>query len=252
MLADTMRTNVAILLSLVAAGCGGSDDDDGAPMIDIPGGTFEMGCNSALDDCTTFEREPEVPAHMVTLSAYRIDKTEVTQAAYAGCVDDGACRVPTCFWEPDTSPDFAVECITIDDALAYCQRAGKRLPTEAQWEFAARGTDGRRYPWGNQAPDCTLVNLPGCGGGLAPVGSYPAGASPFGVLDLAGNVAETVNDYYESYSSSPQVDPTGPASGTSRVLRGGNYNQTTIHSTYRSSIQPDETREASGFRCASD
>ena len=212
-----------------------------------------MGCNAAVDNCSSSSRDIELPAHMVTLSPYRIDLLEVTQAAYVACVDAGFCRVPTCSWDPSHRGDWPVECVTIDDALAYCHHVGRRLPTEAEWEFAARGTDSRIYPWGNEAPDCSRAELVDCAGKIRPPGGRPAGASPFGVLDLADSVQEIVNDFYDTYSDSPQVDPSGPRAGSDRVIRGGTHLDVwSMRATRRSNIYPGETREDTGFRCAAD
>ena len=179
----------------------------------------------------------EAPQHTVYLDAYSIDKYEVANARYQACVDAGGCTAPH---DPSSAtrtsyygnPDYAgYPVINVDwgQAETFCAWEGKRLPTEAEWEKAARGTDGRIYPWGNQNPTCDLANgvVQGkrCVGDTSPVGSYAAGASPYGVMDMAGNVWEWVNDWYDEnyYSHSPASNPPGPATGDTRVLRGGSW-----------------------------
>ena len=246
------RALAALALGAAIAACGGDDDgpEIGA-MVDIPAGSFLMGCNDAVDPlCADASTDDEKPLRTITLSAYRIDRTEVTQAAYAACVDGGGCLVPTCRWDPANLPRDAVTCVTIDDVRTYCQFAGKRLPTEAQWENAARGTDGRLYPWGSAAPSCDLANR-GCGDTLE-VGTHPAGASPYGVLDLAGNAAEIVNDSYDYYPSGPATDPTGPG-GSTRVVRGGGRDSpdSVLRTSSRHFVGPGDASSSVGFRCAS-
>jgi formylglycine-generating enzyme required for sulfatase activity len=220
-------------------------------MIEIPAGPFSMGCNSTADPlCTDSATNDEKPQRTITVSAFHIDQTEVTQAAYAGCVNAGACATPSCNWDPAAHASDAVTCVTIGDAQAFCEYAGKRLPTEAQWEKAARGTDGRVYPWGNNAPSCDLANR-GCGDTLS-VGRLPAGASPYGVLDLAGNAAEIVSDFYDAYTAGPLTDPTGPSSGTTRVTRGGSRDSpdSILRTSSRQRIDPGQSSATIGFRCA--
>src|SRR5262249_35763158 len=134
------------------------------------------------------------------------------------------CPAPGCEWDCGKG-DAPAGCVNFTDAKAYCDWAKGRLPTEAEWELAARGTDGREFPWGNDAPDCDHVNMAGCGDAAADVGSHPKGASPYGAMDMAGNVVEMVADFYGAtyYATSPEKDPTGPASGAHYVGRGGGY-----------------------------
>ena len=204
--------------------------------VHIPASTFMMGCNVAVDDDCDAD---EYPYHEVYLDAYYIDKTEVTQAAYKECVDTGVCDTPDCDWSPSETPARPVRCIDWSDAKTYCEWAGKRLPTEAEWEKAARGTDGRKYPWGNaavtgnRASFCDLNCLaywadPSVDDGYeltAPVCSYPDGNSPYGACDMAGNLYEWTADWYDShyYESSPADNPKGPNDGSYRVRRGGGF-----------------------------
>jgi formylglycine-generating enzyme required for sulfatase activity len=242
-------------------------------LVYVPAGTFIMGASSTDPDA--FENEK--PQHSVYLDAYWIDSTEVTNAMYALCVADGECTSPaedasfsrSLYYSHPTCGGYPVIQITWQQAHDYCAWAGRRLPTEGEWEKAARGTDGRVFPWGNQAPDGTRANL--CGSecpneandpaiddgffDTAPVGSYPAGASPYGTLDMAGNVWEWVADWGQAdyYSVSPAVDPLGPSTGDTRVLRGGAFTSPPqgIRVTNRTFLTPTvPTGEFGGFRCA--
>ncbi|HOD07887.1 MAG TPA: SUMF1/EgtB/PvdO family nonheme iron enzyme [Myxococcota bacterium] len=221
--------------------CGG----DG--MCLVPAGPFQMGCNEDLDqECGMPETEAyyseyvgeDKPYHEVWLSAFYIDRTEVTQAQYAKCVSARKCSYND-RWI-DGHKRGADKPMIVDFqgyAAEYCAWAGKRLPTEAEWEKAARGTDGRKYPWGNEMATCELAAFmnvdratghsgPGCGAdGPVPVCSRsPAGDSPWLLCDMAGNVAEWVQDAYDPdyYRHSPSTDPQGPlASNLYGILRGG-------------------------------
>lgn len=231
-------------------------------MVAVPGGAFMMGCNEELDsECW----DNEYPYHEVVLSSFAIDRTEVTANAYAECVDDGTCSPPTtqtafknieCY---PTSGEQPVVCVDWFQARDYCAWRDARLPTEAEWEKAARGVDGRVYPWGNTSPTCTEANLLDCPGAEAlAVGSKPAGASPYGALDMAGNVFEWVSDWYSPsyYVGSPGQDPLGPDSGSTRVLRSSAYfyDFTACRASFRGvdydAPTPDDANITIGFRCA--
>ncbi len=203
----------------------------GMIQVFVPDGKFNMG---GYDP----DAQPdEKPGRTVSISAFWMDKVEVTNAMYTLCVNAGVCKPPreiksatrpSYFNNPDFA-DYPVIYISWNDADAYCKWVGGRLPTEAEWEYAARGGDYRIYPWGDNAPDKTLANFNYESGDTSRVGSYPNGASAFGVLDMAGNVWEWVSDYYNPayYASAPAENPQGPeqysVNGPRKVLRGGSW-----------------------------
>jgi len=221
----------------------------------IPAGMFLMG-ELESDDA------PARPVHGVRLTAFCMDETEVTVSAYAECVRLGACTSPStatfCNWMIPGREQHPVNCIDWNQARSYCQSRRSELPTEAQWEYAARGTDGRAYPWGNDAPSSQLCWI---GGGQTRAStcatrSFPSGVSPFGLFDMAGNVFEWTRDWMAPYTgegSSSVLNPVGPPGGTSRVLRGGPWNTASaivVRSTHRDSITPTYRSGDTGFRCA--
>ena len=263
-------------------------------MAKITNAKFFMGTDDKNDE------ERERPAHQVTLSPYCIDLTEVTAGAYRACSDRGECKRATKdnefegisakdhkVYDPlctgnnlEAKATYPINCIDWELANAYCAANKKRLPTEAEWEFATRGPDGRRYPWGDEAPTSGGF-LNACGKEcvkwakknqedlygdalypsddgyetLAPVGSFPKGASPFGLMDVVGNVWEWTADWYGPYTKDAEVDPKGPPSGKERSIRGGSWNGVDVawvRPTYRFKLSPTSRTHGIGFRCASD
>jgi formylglycine-generating enzyme required for sulfatase activity len=256
-------------------------------MIPIPGGSFFMGSDEGLP----FEK----PAHQVTLQPYCIDKFEVSVDRYRSCSDAGHCKRagttndwatitdkerkafdPLCnIRDPEGHAKHPINCVDWEMSEKFCREQGGRLPTEAEWEFAARGPDGRKYPWGDDDPDSSRLNA--CGtecvawakkNGIeqksmyeaddgfpntAPVGSFPKGASRYGVEDVVGNVWEWVADWYGEYGKDEQSAPKGPASGDERVIRGGSWNgsyASWVRPTFRYKDAPTKRSYGIGFRCA--
>ena len=226
-------------------------EKDGMKQVYVPAGSFMMGSNDGNAD--------EKPVHEVFLDAYWIDKYEVSNGQYAKCVQSGACKPPdrmdyltrrSYYWN-SIYLDFPVIYVSWHHAQDYCSWVGGLLPTEAEWEKAAKGTDGRIYPWGNSTPSCSFVNYINCEGDTTKVGSYSQGASPYGALDMAGNVWEWVADWYGSYINETQNNPTGPESGKYKVLRGGSWssNEGALRVSYRYDHFLDHSYYSIGFRC---
>ena len=246
---------------------------DGMPQVHIPVGTFHMGgydIRAAPD---------EFPAHDVTIDAFWMDQLEVTNAMYQLCVNAGVCTLPqnlgtarkTDYFYNIEYKDYPVVYVTWGQANTYCEWADRRLPTEAEWERAGRGDDLRTFPWGEDKPDERFANFNMLVTDTSRVGSYPLGASPFGVLDMAGNVAEWTNDFYkyDYYQSSIETNPQGPltSSGLNRVVRGGSLGdaEINIRVSKRSSVLGSDLRKQKGsleylgdfsprigFRCVQD
>ena len=223
---------------------------DGAPMVLVPAGEFTMGLDGWDAD--------EKPAHRVFLDAFYMDKYEVTIAQYTKFMQETGREQPAQWKDVNPATDGArpVVGVTWHDADAYCRHYGKRLPTEAEWEKAARGADGRRFPWGHEEPTDRHAYFGAVWigyGTLLPVGSLEAGKSPYGIYDLAGNVWEWVADWYDMdyYKKSPDRNPTGPPRGGSKVLRGGSwYNMLyDLRSTNRYYYVPANKFFDLGFRC---
>jgi sulfatase modifying factor 1 len=243
---------------------------DGAPMITIPAGCFMMGANS---DGHAFPNEG--PEHQACLRSYAIDQFEVTIKRYAAFMQETNREAPA-LWDDDalsTAEDRPVVGVRWQDAADYCKWAGKRLPTEAEWEYAARGGDQRRYPWGNMAPFPDLANYNRGDWVSYPVTMAPityggaglntrlgisefGGRSPLGFYNVSGNAAEWVNDWYEReyYAKSPKDNPTGPATGERKVFRGGSWIDPprNLRVTARFSADLDFQDRILGFRCAMD
>ncbi len=251
---------------------------DGATLVCVPAGKFLMGAS----DSDPLAADNEKPQHTVYLDAYWIDRTEVTNAQFAKCMAAGICH-PKVYETTAQSyipyavhpayQDYPAFLYEYEAAAAYCQWVGRRIPTEAEWEKAARGTDGRLYPWGNDL-DCSHANYfvcnefvnktpdptgPRCGYSdsckTSQVDAYPLGASPYGVLNMAGNVWEWVSDWYQAdyYANSPASNPVGPAAGDYRVIRGGGANSLSqdLRVTRRASGEPQHYLDGQlGLRCA--
>lgn len=251
-----------------------------APVPDVPdvdstrvvlAGEFQMGCYPGMSawPCNAFE----MPIHTVYLDSYEISKYEITNIQYRTCVESGHCNLPRLmsadggrdnyFYDGDYNY-FPVVYVSWWDAQDYCEWAGMRLPTEAEWEKAARGIDLRSWPWGDEAPTCDLLNylveFGDCDrrGKTREVGSYTGNVSPYGVFDMAGNVKEWVHDKWGDwyYQESPYYNPTGPEESYWFVMRSGSYREAWKYrlSTYRHSghkgDEPLFRAPHQGFRCA--
>jgi formylglycine-generating enzyme required for sulfatase activity len=240
---------------------------DGSKLVYVPAGEFEMGGSTFTE---------EKPIHRVSLDAFWIYQTEVTNASYLAFLNDvgnqseggtnwmnpAGSGIKFVYpvdgvWQVDEEyEDHPVVVVSWYGARAYCEWAGGRLPTEAEWEKAARGTDGRYYPWGNGV-DCNYANVGFCVLRTVPVGSYPIGMSPYGALDMCGNVWEWTADWYDEfyYYNSPIDNPTGPEEGEYRVLRGGSWLYSSgayLRSVTRYSASPQGSTPTIGFRCVID
>jgi formylglycine-generating enzyme required for sulfatase activity len=257
----------------LAIGSSMTREKDGMVMVYVPLGEFTMGTSDVEIEwimnqswCLSCERswfEAGQPVREVYLDAYWIDKDEVSNGQYSQCVAAGACSQPfqfgsftrTNYYGIPQFDDYPVSSVSWFQAQEYCIWAGGRLPTEAEWEKAVRGIDRRTYPWGNDLPTSLLANYNRSIGDTTRVGIYPGGASPYGAMDMAGNVWEWVADWYSNgyYDISPASNPSGPASGTYRVLRGGAWdsNEWGLLAAFRNLESSNYASNFVGFRCAS-
>lgn len=233
-----------------------TSEKDGMVLVYVPEGEFTMGSDSGSSD--------EQPVHTVNLDAFWMDRTEATNAMYAQCVEDGGCDSPASvesysrvryYGNPEFG-NYPVLYVNWNQAAAYCKWAGRELPTEAQWEKAARGPstgpgDGRTYPWG-EGIDCDKANYSSCVGDTTEVGSYADGASIYGALDMAGNVWEWVSSLYQDYPYSATDGREDLTASGSRVLRGGSWQSDgyNVRSASRSRYDPTFTYLYVGFRCS--
>jgi formylglycine-generating enzyme required for sulfatase activity len=267
---------------------------DNVVMVYVPGGEFEMGSANdqtrysvqlcAEDDarilgegakCFSAEFADERPAHVAILDGFWIDRTEVTNKQYERCVEAGICTPPTengsytraTYYGDSAYDEYPVIWVGWEQATNYCNWVGARLPTEAEWEYAARGPESRIFPWGNTFDgtrlnycdaNCELAIADGTAddgyADTAPVGSYPSGMSWCGALDMAGNVREWVSDWYGVYQGRQQVNPRGPHSGQLLVSRGGSWFDlpSNVRSLKRGQNAPDFSAYKLGIRCVKD
>jgi serine/threonine-protein kinase len=250
-----------------------ASDDAGAPAprdgeIYVPAGFVLFGCQGDDAECEADER----PAKRVEVAAFFIDAHEVRVLDYEQCVRERGCNATglsgyalgtgsfglskQCNWRRDARSDHPINCVTHTQATTFCQWAKKRLPSEVEWERAARGDDARSFPWGNEPPTCERTVMGGCGGeGTAPVAAQPADRSPFGVIGLTGNVREWVADWYDAdhYRNLVPDRPVGPSSGSERVARGGGWGNPVakyLRASARSHSAPETRSVHLGFRCA--
>ncbi|MBI5501888.1 MAG: SUMF1/EgtB/PvdO family nonheme iron enzyme [Deltaproteobacteria bacterium] len=243
-----------------------------AGMTLVPAGPFRMGSDPGEG------QTDELPEHEVLVSAFCIDLVEVTNAAYRACDDEGSCPGPLSraswtrrdYYTSAAYDDYPVVYVDWGSASAFCASLGKRLPTEAEWEKAARGgcelvapagcgpEDERSHPWGDETPTCDLANFERCVGDTDRTGTRPAGDGPYGNHDMVGNVWEWVGDYYDiaGYADCAAgcADPTGPATGSARTLRGGSWRNAPdyVRAPDRFGMDGESPHDFVGFRCAAD
>ena len=226
---------------------------DGAPMVLVPAGEFTMGSDEGDDD--------EQPVHRVFLDNFYLDIFEVTNGRFAKFVAAIQSEPPWGFADQETPvvrADHPVRWVNWLEATGYCLWAGKRLPTEAEWEKAARGPEGRVYPWGNEPPTPAhaVFGLKEGAETVSPIGNRDLGRSPYGIHDLAGNLYEWVADWYDEtiYTTQPTINPRGPVEGTTKGQRGGSYINSPyrLRTSFRTKSDPTEHDPHVGFRCAQD
>jgi formylglycine-generating enzyme required for sulfatase activity len=237
---------------------------DGMTQVCVPAGEFWMGAAASDGEAQADEK----PRHRVVLAAFWIDRTEVTNTMFEKCVAAGAChpreyspylwgvRLPngTPYYGQVAFQEAPVIMLDGDEAQAYCVWAGRRLPTEAEWEKAARGSDERLYPWGADL-DCEHASYLGCQKEPGLASSHPLGISPYGALNMSGNLWEWVSDWYDPgyYQHSPTQNPLGPAEGEFRAIRGGGWhsNPAQLRASNRSTGKPEHATDGEiGIRCA--
>jgi formylglycine-generating enzyme required for sulfatase activity len=244
---------------------------DGMTLLFVPEGDFIMGADAteALAECQNLRSDCRLewftnaePPHTVKMDAFWMDEHEVTNKQYAACVSTGKCAPPFQnnsytrgdYYGNPRYDEYPVIYVTWQNAHDYCEWAGRRLPTEAEWEKAGRGTDERLYPWGNEKPTSNLLNFALKVGDTSPIKSYSKGVSPYGVYDMSGNVWEWVNDWYDEnyYRTSPASNPPGPAEGTDRVTRSSAwiFYDFDVRVTDRYGNDPKTANNVIGFRCA--
>ncbi len=235
-----------IAFAMILNGCAGATEAP-ASMVDVPAGWFLMGSDDG--------RRANGPEHHTYLDAFAIDRTEVTIDAFRQFIEQtGYIALGWSDSLLSENPNKPMVGVLWRDAQAYCKWAGKRLPTEAEWEKAARSEDGRRYPWGDQWDPARANTLESGIGDVVAVGSYPSAASPYGALDMAGNAAEWVYDYYDPtyYTYGPTHNPSGPTEILDHGLRGGSWDSAHEHvqTTFRDSSHSVRPNVRVGFRCA--
>jgi formylglycine-generating enzyme required for sulfatase activity/uncharacterized caspase-like protein len=265
---DTPSPSETLIPATPTLGIGSTmiSDKDGMTLLYVPAGESMMGSDANLN---------ARPVHKVSLDAFWIDKTEVTNKMYTLCGDAGVCKAPinsrsfthSSYYGNSNFDNYPVIYVDWDMAKTYCEWVDRRLPTEAEWEKAARGEDQRAYPWGTLDGAKTNFCDKNCANStnadksfndgyedIAPVGSYKEGASPYGALDMAGNVWEWVADWYGDtyYTNSLAYNPLGPDTGENRVLRGGSWgnSKNNIRSDFRYGLSPSSADNSTGFRCA--
>ncbi len=223
------------------------DLKDHMNQVYVPAGEFTMGSGA---------KDKEILAHKAYLDAYWLDQTDVTNAMYAVCVNAGKCTHPARYDHYFDNPkyaDYPVVYVTWYAAQAFCTWESGTLPTEAQWEKAARGWDGRPYPWGTSPADITLLNYNGDHGDIVSAYDYLIALSPYGLLQMSGNVRQWMSDWYQRtyYTVSPYKDPQGPDNGEYKSLRGGAFddNFQEVETTYRAYHDPTSAGQERGFRC---
>jgi eukaryotic-like serine/threonine-protein kinase len=232
---------------------------DPCPMVLVPEGAFLRGSLPGQGE------DDEMPQRGITLDAFYLDTYAVSVAQYRRCFETKACTEPDteklCNWGQPDRDDHPINCVSWEQARSYCAWAGKRLPTEAEREKATRGTDGRAFTWGAKLPDCSLANYDKggehyCQGQTVPITAFPNAKSPYGAVQLAGNVYEWAADWYgkEYYHESAARNPIGPATGKHRVVRGGSWFNPPpdLRSALRGLIPPGMRLNYVGFRCAGD